>query len=106
MPIRLCSTPTCHTPATYRGYCATHAKARNRATHNPHNKAIYNTKKWRMARRKKLFESPICQKCDHQLATDVHHIRDLDQGGDPYAPHNLEALCHSCHSQITRASHA
>ena len=36
------------------------------------------------------------------LATDVHHLTDIADGGDPWAFSNLEQLCRSHHSRITR----
>jgi 5-methylcytosine-specific restriction protein A len=98
MPTRLCSEPRCPHPATYRGRCATHNRSTNRATHR--NRHIYNSKRWAILRLRVLFDHPLCP-CG-QLATDVHHPKDLDKGGDPWARSNLQALCHACHSRLTR----
>jgi 5-methylcytosine-specific restriction endonuclease McrA len=35
------------------------------------------------------------------IATDVHHIVDLADGGDPWSRANLEALCAPCHGRTT-----
>ena len=99
MPKRLCSHPTCPNEAHYRGRCPDHARTANREGHA--NKAIYGTKRWRMLRRKVLHEQPLCANCG-DIATDVHHITDISAGGAIYVRSNLEALCHVCHSQITR----
>lgn len=105
MPTRLCSDYSqghgCANPATYRGYCTTHAQQRNRETHT--NKSIYNSKRWAVLRRSVLFNHPLCA-CG-EIATDVHHIKDIDKGGDPWSRANLMALCHPCHSKITRRDH-
>lgn len=100
MPTRLCLEARCPEPAKYRGRCATHARSINRTTHR--NRRIYNSKRWAMTRQRVLFEQPLCATdgCD-ELSTDVHHIVDLEAGGDPWARSNLEAHCHSCHSKIT-----
>lgn len=102
MPTRLCSStkPPCPEPAVYRGYCKAHAMQRNRETHT--NRHIYNSKRWRILRKKILFESPICQNCDQQLATDVDHIKPIEQGGAAWSKQNLQALCHQCHSTKTK----
>lgn len=65
------------------------------------NKSVYNTKRWQILRRSVLFNHPLCE-CG-EIATDVHHIRDIQHGGDPYLPANLQALCRRCHSRITKA---
>jgi hypothetical protein len=105
MPTRLCSDRTeggCPNPATYRGRCQRHAKQRNKDTHR--NREIYNSKRWQILRRRILFDNPLCS-CG-EIATDVHHIKDIEDGGDPWSRANCLALCHSCHSQITRAAQA
>lgn len=97
MPIRLCLHPHCPHPATHRGRCPTHSRANNRATH--HYRHIYNSKRWAIVRRHILFSQPLCECGD--IATDVDHMVPLDDGGDPYNPTNLQALCHPCHSRKT-----
>ncbi len=98
--IRSCINPTCAAPAVYRGRCIEHAR-RNNHDINRAGYHIYRTKRWKMARRRILFDHPLCAECD-AIATDVHHITDLADGGDPYAPTNLAALCHACHARHTR----
>lgn len=106
MPIRLCLEPRCASPATYRGRCGRHARARERTTHP--NKGLYNSRRWQYTRRKQLYHHPMCAHCLNEgrevLATDVDHIRPVEQGGDPWSFTNLRSLCHSCHSRITRAA--
>ena len=106
MPVRLCSTPRCPEVATCRGRCAGHARERNAETRSQ-NKHIYNKKRWILLRRRKLFLSPLCEweGCD-EIATDVHHVQALQAGGLPYSLSNLQALCHSHHSRITRQEQA
>jgi 5-methylcytosine-specific restriction protein A len=94
----MCAAPTCPNPAVYRGRCATHQREHNRRTHR--HREVYNSKKWRITRDRFLFWNPICE-CG-QIATDVHHHVDLDDGGDPWDEANLRALCHPCHSTETR----
>jgi 5-methylcytosine-specific restriction protein A len=102
MPTKLCNHPGCPEPATYRGRCAAHSRQRNRETHR--NRSFYNSKRWKLLRRRILFLNPLCQ-CDDpdctEIATDVHHIVDMEDGGDPWSMTNLQALTAVCHSRIT-----
>lgn len=104
MPRRLCTWPGCPDPVKYRGYCQRHARAKERGT-NRAGRAIYATKRWKLLRRRKLFETPLCEAegCG-EIATDVHHRTDLADGGDPWKLANLQSLCHSHHSRETRAA--
>ncbi len=102
MPIRVCADPRCPQPATYRGRCPQHARTNDR-TINRAGRHIYQTAKWRHTRNRYLRQHPLCAHCG-DIATDVHHVKDLAKGGAPYAPGNLQSLCHPCHSQHTRAS--
>lgn len=99
MPTRLCAEPGCPNPAAYRGRCATCARVNERRTERA-GRHVYGTRRWVMLRRSVLFERPLCA-CG-AIATDVHHKHDIADGGDPWDPANLEALCHPCHSRITR----
>ncbi len=101
MPVRLCSEPRCPNVQTYRGRCPDHARRRNQDTHR--NRHIYNSKRWRILRRRVLYDQPICQHCDQELATDVDHIRPIGRRGDPWAIANLQALCRRCHGRKTKA---
>lgn len=101
MPVRVCETSGCPEFVHYRGRCRRHARQRNRETRSQ-NKPIYNTTKWKLTRRRYLFEHPLCECGCGQIAEDVHHKVDIAKGGDPWDPANLEALTHSCHAKITR----
>jgi 5-methylcytosine-specific restriction endonuclease McrA len=102
MPTRLCLQECCPNPATYRGRCPDHAR-HNERTINRAGRQVYNTKRWSIVRRKVLFENPLCACGCGRIAEDVHHKRDLEDGGDPWDSENLEALAHDCHSKETRA---
>ncbi len=99
MPTRLCLTPRCPNPATYRGRCSTCSPARERATHP--NRHIYNTKRWQLLRRRILFNQSLCG-CG-AIAIDVDHITAIEDGGDPWAPANLQPMCQPCHAAKTNA---
>jgi 5-methylcytosine-specific restriction endonuclease McrA len=96
MPTRLCI-DRCGQPATYRGRCPTCATARERATH--HNKHVYNSAKWKRTRERVLTEQPLCT-CG-AIATGVDHITAIEDGGNPWARHNLQGLCGPCHATKT-----
>jgi 5-methylcytosine-specific restriction protein A len=56
-----------------------------------------------------LNAQPLCARCHAYgrttIATDVHHIIALRNGGENTAD-NLQPLCHSCHSIVTRGETA
>ena len=97
MPTRLCLHPRCPNQATYRGRCPTHATGRERETHP--NKHVYNSKRWQLLRRRRLFLDPLCP-CG-EIATDVDHIQAIEDGGQPYRLDNTQSLCHACHATKT-----
>lgn len=99
MPSRLCLEPRCPERAVYRGRCQHHARQRERQTHP--NKGIYNSKRWRLLRRRVLFEQPLCD-CG-EIATDVDHIVPIEHGGPVWSRQNLKARCGPCHARKTRA---
>lgn len=90
-------------PVAARGYCRVHALRKERQARTPGAKQIYNSMRWRYARRAKLAQDPICERCDRALSQQVHHKVDLADDSDPFALEGLEALCASCHSRETRA---
>jgi 5-methylcytosine-specific restriction protein A len=62
---------------------------------------VYDRRRWRVLRRKKLSSAPICEECNDALATDVDHVVPIEDGGDPWAMSNLSSTCKPCHSKIT-----
>jgi 5-methylcytosine-specific restriction endonuclease McrA len=102
----VCATPGCAEPPINGARCETHAipfkREANRIKDRSANRkghALYRTKRWRMTRRRILFDQPLC-KCG-AIATDVDHIRPLPQA-NPYDPANLQPLCKTCHGRKTR----
>lgn len=67
------------------------------------NKRGYD-KKWETVRLLKLRDAPLCEMCEKNgklvVATEVHHIVPVSEGGDCYMLDNLMSLCHSCHMKI------
>ena len=41
----------------------------------------------------------MCAICKKNVSHDADHIVSIKAGGDPWAPDNLRALCHPCHSK-------
>jgi 5-methylcytosine-specific restriction protein A len=64
---------------------------------------VYDRRRWRVLRRKKLSSAPICEECGEELAREVDHVVPIEDGGDPWAMSNLSSLCSPCHSKKTRA---
>jgi 5-methylcytosine-specific restriction enzyme A len=105
MPTRLCLEPRCPNPSTYKGRCREHARSNEQAI-NRAGRNIYSTAKWKHTREAVLHDQPLCpglpgEPCG-EIAVDVHHIVDLDQGGNPWARANLLGLCKHHHGRITR----
>lgn len=68
---------------------------------------FYKGKLWRSTRAVKLRRNPLCEHCEAAgrvtQATQVHHV--LERLERPDLAHdlsNLEALCASCHSKVSR----
>lgn len=95
-----CTEPGCPEFTVYRGRCREHATLANQSR-DQIGKKVYNSRRWQMLRRRKLTLNPICEQCDAQLATDVHHVHGV--ATDPWSLDGLESLCIQCHSRITRA---
>jgi len=55
---------------------------------------------WQNLRLMILRRSPLCVRCGTG-ASQVDHIVPIRKGGARLDPDNLQALCHSCHSQKT-----
>jgi len=73
-------------------------------------KKFYLSPEWRLLRRIKLVENPLCEECKQNdlltIAVDVHHI--VEVADNPLLAlkiDNLASLCKSCHSKITAGGH-
>jgi hypothetical protein len=101
MPKSLCLEPNCPEFAVYRGRCRGHARRNERDRKDPRARRVYDSKKWRLTRRRKLSMSPICERCGEELATEVHHVGGvLDD--DTFDLSRLESLCARCHGEVGR----
>lgn len=100
----MCAEPGCPGYAAYRGRCVFHARRHERISHPLANQAVYNSKRWQVLREAQLSAEPLCQwfaGCG-KIASDVDHIRPLQEGGNPYDPANVQSLCGSHHAMKTR----
>jgi 5-methylcytosine-specific restriction protein A len=96
-PIKLCLELGCGKPRVTRGRCREHATENRRYTRSV-NDGFYSSKAWRMTRKAYLFANPLCEDCA-DVASDVHHVVPIEDGGAKRDPANLRALCRSCHSK-------
>jgi 5-methylcytosine-specific restriction protein A len=53
---------------------------------------------WTAFRNMYIRQHPVCNRCD-RMATVVHHVKPLDEGGSKYDEGNLESLCRVCHER-------
>ena len=81
---------------------------RSDTDHSADYRAGITSDRWRRLRRDVLSRHPMCQRCQDEgrltPATEVHHVRPVEDGTTKaerarllFVPHNLRALCHSCH---------
>ena len=105
-PKRPCSYPGC--PKLVDGqYCEEHKrfvdKQYNEYGRDNFTKNFYKTPEWLHARKQQLNQHPFCAEClkagKRTRATMVDHIVPIKQGGERFAPSNLQSLCWSCHSR-------
>lgn len=112
MPHRPCLEVGCPRYATGRGRCDEHRRAKERDRSRARREdarernRFYARKHWLIVARHKKFENPICEHCDRELSTEVHHDPPLKlllaRGLNPYADEFLVSLCHACHAKQTR----
>ena len=62
------------------------------------------TNHWKDIRAKKIEKNPICEFCKKNKATEVHHLRYLDEEGRPILYReklkDLVSLCRNCHKRV------
>lgn len=67
--------------------------------HKPRD-AFYSSARWLAARKHKLALNPVCELCNRQPATEVHHIIPKDERPDlALALSNLQSTDRSCHAR-------
>jgi 5-methylcytosine-specific restriction enzyme A len=99
---RPCRERGCNELVDGGGYCRKHQQERSRERGSAHAQGY--GRRWQRMRIMVLNREPLCRIC-LAPATDVDHILPRKRGGlDSFE--NLQALCHSCHSQKTAREHA
>ena len=109
---KLCTYSGCKTIVEDGYRCALHPAKPvelNRKKVYPHHyhegKNIYFTNRWKKVRSIILKEQPLCVQCEKlgltTQATDVDHIVEIKDGGDPFNKELLQPLCRSCHNRKT-----
>lgn len=104
----VCGEPGCHRLSPHTR-CDQHRTRRPHTDHRPTARARGYNERWKRTRDAYLHRHPWCEHVDQHAqpctmaATDVHHL-DLrgPLGPRGHDPRNLQALCHSHHSMITR----
>jgi 5-methylcytosine-specific restriction protein A len=81
----------------YSSYCETHQPTRDDPFRKSAIERGYDSN-WTKFRDMYIRQHPVCNRCD-RVATVVHHIKPLDEGGDKHDESNLEPLCRECHER-------
>jgi 5-methylcytosine-specific restriction protein A len=97
-PLSYCTAPRCKNK-TASGRCRSCGSETERERGSAAKRGY--DREWLKIRDAYLYRHPVCERdlCN-ELATDVHHRDGAGPRGDN-SDDNLEALCHSHHSQIT-----
>jgi 5-methylcytosine-specific restriction endonuclease McrA len=70
-----------------------------RLEEEPH-RALLRTKRWRQAAAAARARDRCCVHCRGHTNLEVHHVRALADGGDPFDLANLITVCRSCHRKL------
>ena len=104
IPLKPCTYPGC-TKLVPRGRCESHKKQADKlydkSRENDEDRKFIHSDRWRMIRRIKLSNDPLCYYCEREgfvvVATLVHH---LDQNELNNEDDNLMSLCQKHHEAI------
>ena len=66
-----------------------------------HNHSKKYGREWKRLRDKYIKQHPLCERCG-AIATEVHHIVPIIEGGKNHSIDNLMSVCESCHKEIHR----
>lgn len=59
-----------------------------------------STARWQSVRGTQLATYPLCEVCQREYATEVHHIVPRSEGGDTFDSQNLVSVCGVCHLRL------
>lgn len=110
--VRFCGQPGCTGLAVNSPFCPEHVsdnyktRAEKRLKAEQQGHGWYSRRAWRdRLRPMKLRHNPICEKCEREPATEVHHVDDSWKNTGDWRLFidlaNLMSLCKSCHSGET-----
>lgn len=88
--LRVCGRHGC-AELTEDAYCPAHVPPRVQG------------RRWVRLRAAKLREDPVCEICGREVAAEVDHIKEIQDGGHPLDWDNLQSLCTRCHRDKTTA---
>jgi hypothetical protein len=103
MPKAPCLEPNSLEFAVYRGRCRAHSRRNERRRKDSRARRVCNSKRWWLARRRKLSLDPVCERGGEEPANQVHHVGGV-LNADPFDLSRLESLCARCHGGIGRRS--
>ena len=55
------------------------------------------TSKYRRISKAFRRQNPTCSRCPQTTDLQIHHLKSVKRGGDPFAWDNLVMLCRTCH---------
>jgi 5-methylcytosine-specific restriction protein A len=112
MPAYPCRSPTCSEYVTEKGgVCGNHTgrgvapevsrhRRYDEARRDREAKRFYDSAAWQRARRERLAEHPVCERCGRAWAAHVHHVKPLrDYPALALDRNNHEAICAPCHNK-------
>jgi 5-methylcytosine-specific restriction enzyme A len=69
---------------------------------DPEARKFYGSAAWQRARKTKLANDPVCQRCQVTWARHCHHVIPLDRCTpfERVSQSNLLSLCQPCHNEI------
>lgn len=110
MPSRACRFPLCTQYTSTGQYCDEHRQAEgkpqsrhsyyNQHLRNKEAQTFYASAGWKLARSIALRQNPVCQRCNIEFATTVHHVVPVTEATreEKLQQKYLIPLCQSCHS--------
>lgn len=80
-----------------------HNNNNNRHEHYERNQKFYASKEWRNISKYMLYTYPICQICNKNLSTEVHHTLNItDHWHLRLTIDYLQSVCSQCHNRETK----